>query len=206
MKKLGIIFVIIAMFALIGCQTTGGASASSGGGAEPFVVDLSKLTSVKSENNVKIEDQLQSGNYQTQSALRNQTPFAKAWDDFFILLPASALPSDFFGYNRLTITCKYFDAAGAEIEQQDSQCLVVVVYDMKGDLRGPQMDAGPNTPVKEMNVGGFSARIHTDRGVRVTFKQAPHGVMFQNNSGSKVAFIEMTGMVFHNGNYESPKE
>jgi hypothetical protein len=205
MKKLGIIFAIIAMFALIGCQTTGGAAASSGGGTAPFIVDLSKLTSVKSENNVKIEEQLQSGNYQTQSALKNQTPFAKAWDDFFVLLPASALPSDFSKYARLTMTCKYFDAAGAEIEQQDSQCLVVVVYDMKGDLRGPQSDPGPNTPVKELNVGGYSATIHTDKGKRITFKQIPQGVMFQNNSGSKVAFIELTGMVFHNGNYESPK-
>jgi len=182
MKKLGVVLAVLAIVALVGCGsgTTGGAAASGGGSAAPFKVDLSKLAKVK-----------------------NDKPFSKAWDDLLIELPASALPSDFSKYTRFTITAKYFDASGTEIEQQDSQCIVSMIYDLKGDIRGPSMGPGPNTPVKEFNVGGFSGLIHKDRGIRVTFSQAPQAVLFQNNSGSKVAFIEMTSMVFHNGDYKS---
>jgi hypothetical protein len=78
-----------------------------------------------------------------------------------------------------------------------------MIYDPQGDVRGPSMGPGANTPVKEFNVGGFSGMIHKDRGIRVTFKEAPKQILFQNNSGSQVAFIELTSMVFHNGDYKS---
>jgi hypothetical protein len=183
MKKLGVVLAIFAIVALVGCGsgTTGGATASGGGGgAEPFKVDLSTLPLVK-----------------------NDKAFSKAWDDLLINLPASSLPSDFSKYTRFTITAKYFEASGAEIEQGDSNCIVSMIYDLNGDIRGPANGPGANTPVKEFNVGGFSGLIHKDRGIRVTFSQAPQAVLFQNNSGSKVAFIELTSMVFHNGNYKS---
>jgi hypothetical protein len=182
MKKLGVIFAILAIAALVGCgsATTGGASAGGGGGGAAFKVDLSTLPLVK-----------------------NAAPFSKAWDDLIIRLPASSLPSDFSKYTRFTVTAKYYNAGGTEIEQQDSQCIVSMIYDMNGDIRGPAMGPGANTPVKEFNVGGFSGMIHKDRGVRVTFSQAPQAILFQNNSGSQVAFIELTSMVFHNGDYKS---
>jgi len=184
MKKLGVVLAILAIVALIGCGsgTTGGATASGGGGGggAPFKVDLTKLPLVK-----------------------NAKPFTKAWDDLLIELPKSALPTDFSKYTRFTITAKYYDATGEEIPQGDSNCIVTMIYDMKGDIRGPSMGPGPNTPVKEFNVGGFSGMIHKDRGVRITFREAPQAVLFQNNSGSKVAFIEITSMVFHNGDYKS---
>jgi hypothetical protein len=182
MKKLGVVLAIFAIIALAGCASGGGASSGGGGGGggAVFKVDLSTLPLVK-----------------------NAAPFSKAWDDLLINLPASSLPSDFSKYTRFTITAKYYNAGGTEIEQQDSQCIVSMVYDLTGDIRGPAMGPGPNTPVKEFNVGGFSGMIHKDRGVRVTFREAPQAVLFQNNSGSQVAFIELTSMVFHNGDYKS---
>ncbi|MDR2597007.1 MAG: hypothetical protein LBC76_06780, partial [Treponema sp.] len=135
--------------------------------------------------------------------VKNDKPFSKAWDDLLIELPADALPSDFSKYTRFTVTCKYYNAGGVEIEQGDSNVMVSMIYDLKGDIRGPANGPGANTPVKEFNVGGFSGLIHKDRGIRVTFSQAPQAILFQNNSGSAVAFIELTSIVFHNGDYKS---
>jgi hypothetical protein len=203
MKKLGVAFAIIAVIALAGCGTGGGggAAASGGGGGEAFIVDLSKLSYVVTTDSV--ENLMKSGNFQTQPGVKNAKPFSKAWDDLLILLPADALPSDFSKYTRFTVSCKYYDESGTEIPQGDSNCIVSMIYDLKGDLRGPAQGAGANTPVKEFNVGGFSGLVHKDRGIRITFSQAPQGVLFQNNSGSKTTFIEMTSMVFHNGDYKS---
>jgi hypothetical protein len=183
MKKLGVVLAILAIVALVGCGTTTTAApkgGGGGGGVAPFVVDLSKLPLTK-----------------------NAKAFSKAWDDLLIELPESALPSDFSKYTRFTVTCKYFNVGGSEIEQQDSQCMVSMIYDLKGDIRGPANGPGPNTPVKEFNVGGFSGLIHKDRGIRITFSKAPQAILFQNNSGSQVAFIEVTSIVFHNGDYKS---
>jgi len=207
MKKLRVIFAILAVLTIFGCASTSGGNsgAKSGGSVAPFVVDLSKLTAVKSEKDVKIEEQLQSGKYQTQTALKNQTPFVKKWDDFYIILPPSALPSDFSKYTRLTVTCKFFNAKGEELEPGDSMAQVALIYDPKGDLRGPASDPGPNTPVKSQNIGGYSGMIHKDKGIRITFSKAPQGLMFQNAQNEEVKFIELTSLVFHNGDYSSEK-
>jgi len=206
MKKLGVVLAILAIVALIGCGsgTTGGATASSGGGgggAAPFKVDLSKLSTLDIPSGSRAEDERAKN--KTIPGVKNKAPLTKAWGDVMILLPKEALPADFSKYTRLTVTCKYFDAAGEEIPQGDSNAMAVMIYDINGDVRGPAMGPGPNTPVKEMNVGGFSGMIHKDRGIRVTFSQPPQAIMFQNNSGSKVAFIELTSLVFHNGDYKS---
>jgi len=180
MKKFGVIFAIIMIVALAGCASGGGggaAKAPAGGGGAPFVVDLSTLP-----------------------AVRNTTPFAKNWDDFLIILPT--FPVDVTKYTRLTITAKYFNADGVEVEQQDSKIMAVLIYDPNGDIRGPASGPGPNTPVKEMNVGGFSGLINKDRGVRINLKQAPGALLFQNNDTS-VRFVELTSFVFHNGDYKS---
>jgi len=204
MKKLGAVLAILAIVALVGCGsgTAGGAAKSGGGGggAAPFKVDLSKLSTVDIASGSTAE---QTAKTKTIPGVKNKAPLTKAWGDVLILLPKEALPSDFSKYTRFTVTCNYFDAAGEEIPQGDSNVMAVMIYDINGDVRGPAMGPGPNTPVKEMNVGGFSGMIHKDRGIRVTFSQAPQAIMFQNNSGSKVAFIELTSMVFHNGDYKS---
>jgi len=203
MKKLGVVLAVLAIAALVGCGSgTAGGAAKGGGGAAPFKVDLSKLTTLQIKSGDSAEPTLK-GNYTTIPGVKNKDPLTKAWGDVLIFLPQDALPSDFSKYTRLTLTCKYYDASGAEIEQGDSNAIVSVIYDLKGDIRGPAQGPGANTPVKEFNVGGFSGMIQKDRGIRVTFKEAPQAVLFQNNSGSKVAFIEMTSMVFHNGDYKS---
>jgi len=203
MKKLGVVLAILAIVALVGCGsgTSGGAAKSGGGGSAPFKVDLSKLSTLDIPSGSRVEDERAKN--KTIPGTKNKAPLTKAWGDVLILLPKDALPSDMSKYQRCTITCKYFDAGGAELDQGDSNCIVSVIYDINGDVRGPAQGAGPNTPVKEFNVGGFSGLIHKDRGVRVTFSQQPQAVLFQNNSGSKVAFIEMTSLVFHNGDYKS---
>jgi len=201
MKKMGVVLAIFAIAALIGCGsgTTGGA-AKGGSGTPPFKVDLSKLKTVDIESGSTAEPTPKT---KTIPGVKNQKPLTKAWADVMILLPKEAMPTDMSKYTRLTATCKYYDAAGVEVPQGDSQVIVVLIYDVNGDLRGPSMGPGPNTPVKEFNVGGFSGMIHKDKGIRVTFKEPPQAIMFQNNSGSKVAFIELTSLVFHNGDYSS---
>jgi hypothetical protein len=202
MKKLGAVLAILAVVALVGCGsgTAGGAAKGGGGGAPPFKVDLSKLSTVDIASGSTAQDTPKT---KTIPGVKNKAPLTKAWGDVLILLPKEALPTDFSKYTRFTLTCKYFDASGAEIDQGDSNAIVSMIYDLNGDIRGPAQGPGANTPVKEFNVGGFSGLIHKDRGIRVTFSQAPQAVLFQNNSGSKVAFIELTSMVFHNGDYKS---
>jgi len=208
MKKLGVVLSVLAVFALIGCGsgTTGGATASKsgggGGGAAPFKVDLSKLSTVDIASGGSAE---KTDKTKTIPGVKNKQPLTKSWGDVLILLPKDALPSDFSKYTRLTITCKYYDPKGEEIPQGDSNAIVSVIYDLNGDIRGPAQGPGANTPVKEFNVGGFSGLIQKDRGIRVTFKEAPQAVLFQNNEAgpSKPAFIELTGMIFHNGDYKS---
>jgi len=178
-------------------------TASSGpGNGEVFKVDLSKLSILKVESGGDAEKILK-GNYSTLPGVKNEAPLTKAWSDVLIILPESALPSDLSKYTRLTITAKYYDAAGTEIKQQNKQCMVSVIYDLKGNIRGPAENPGPNTPVKVFDVGGSEGRIHRDEGIKVTFKKTPQAVLLQNADKSKVAFIEMTSMVFHNGEYKS---
>jgi hypothetical protein len=199
--------VVLAIIALVATSVWAGGKPdkgkSSGGGAEPFIVDLSTLTSlVKNDPKASTEDMVK-GAYETSSSLKNAAAFNGGYQDLLIFLPASSVPSDFSKYTRVTITCRYFNAAGDELPQADSMCMVVVAYDAKGDIRGPAMAPGPNTPVKEFNVGGFSGLIQKDKGIRTSFSKPPQAVLFQNNSGSPVAFIEMTGLIFHNGDYEA---
>jgi len=197
MKKIGIILTIaIALTLVVGCASSGGSSSSSGGGAalKPYSVDLSTLSLVVPEPPKGTEAVLK-GQYKTRQAVKNATPFVKKYDDLLILFPAQ-FPVDITQYSRITITCKYFDASGAELEQADTRAMVSLVYDLKGDLRGPEMGPGKNTPLKEMNVGGFSGLVNTDRGVRIKLNQVPGGILFQN-SDDIVKFIELTGITFH---------
>ena len=175
---------------------------SGAGNGEVFKVDLSKLSTLKVESGGDVVKTLK-GNYSTLPGVKNEAPLTKAWSDVLIFLPESVLPSDLSKYTRLTITAKYYDAAGNEIRQQNKQCMVSVIYDLKSNIRGPAETPGPNTPVKVFDVGGSDGRIHRDDGIKITFKKTPQAVLFQNCENSKVAFIEMTSMVFHNGEYKS---
>ncbi|MDR0501739.1 MAG: CsgG/HfaB family protein [Treponema sp.] len=126
---------------------------------------------------------------------RNDKPFANQWDDFFIPFPQFQV--DVTKYQRITVKVKYFNANGREIEQSDGMAMLSLIYDPKGDWRGPEMGPGPNTPVKEFNLGGYSGQIHTNKGVRMNLTRAPGGILFQN-SNANVRFIEVTEITFHN--------
>jgi len=126
---------------------------------------------------------------------RNDKPFANQWDDFFIPFPQ--FPVDVTKYQRITVKVKYFNANSREIEQSDGMAMLTLIYDPKGDWRGPERGPGPNTPVKEVNLGGYSGQIHTKKGVRMNLTRAPGGILFQNSSAN-VRFIEVTEITFHN--------
>lgn len=191
MKKIGIILAIIAIVAFAGCGSGGGGK-SSGDGAAPLIVDLNTLTAVSTLQGDKV------GN-PTGQHVRNVTPFAKNYDDLLLLF--APFTADVSQYQRVTIKCKYFNADNEEIGQGDSNAMVSFIYDLDGDWRGPAMGPGANTPLKEMNVGGFSGLVSGNRGIRVRLSQWPSAVLFQN-SNAGVKFIEVTAIVFHNGNYD----
>jgi hypothetical protein len=199
MKKMGVVLAIFAIVALIGCGsgTTGGAAKGDGApAAEPFKVDLTKLTQVVPEKPKKLEDVLK-GQYKTAPGVKNTIAFSGNYDDLLILIPESALPPDMSKYTRCTITANHFNKAGAEIKPDFGNGMVSLVIDIKGNIR---TDGNPNLALKEFNLGRDS--ISTDRGVRLMSKQPPQGVLIQN-SNTNVAFIELTGLIFHNGNYSS---
>jgi len=171
MKKLGFLVMITVIIALAGCA---GSGQSAAGDLEPYTVDLSTLAYV-----------------------RNAQPLAdRPWQMHFIPFPN--FPVDVTLYQRVTIRANYYNADGEEIPQGDEKVMVVLIYDPDGDRGGPPMGPGPNTPLKEFNVGGFSGAVSSDRGVRVRLTQAPGGIMFQNNT-TDVKFIEVTEITFHNG-------
>jgi len=175
MKKITIILtVVIALVLVAGCASSGdssGGGKSGGTALKPYSVDLKTLPLV-----------------------RNATPFTRKWDYLFIRFPK--FPVDVTKYTRVTITCKYFDAAGEEIEQSDTKAMVSFLYDASSRDWGPEMGPGGNAPLKELNVGGYSGLVNKDKGVRVVLKQAPEVIILQNCDDS-VKFIELTSIVFH---------
>jgi hypothetical protein len=176
MKRL--VLVLVVFLAATAFAFAGGGGQKSGGGggdgAPPYNVDLSLLPTVK-----------------------NAAPITARWGDFLILIPD--LPGfDATKYSRVTINAKIFDAEGNEMAGSDSKIMVTLIYDPDGDIRGPEMGPGPNTPLKEFNVGGFSGLVSTDRGVRVRLSKQPGAILFQPNPGGGVQFIELTQLTFHN--------
>jgi len=190
MKKISVIFAVLAILVLAGCASTGGGGggAAAGGGSAPYSVNLSTMRAVRIGAGDVIGEP-------TGESVRNKDAFTKNYDDLMLLFPAD-MP-DITGYQRVTIKCKYFNGDGEEIMQGDSNAMVSLVYDLNGDLRGPAMGAGPNTPLKEFNVGGFSGQVSTDRGMRVALSKNPAAILFQN-SNAGVKFIEVTEITFHN--------
>jgi hypothetical protein len=126
---------------------------------------------------------------------RNAKAFAKNLDDLLITFPQ--FPIDVTQFSRVTINAKYFDAAGKEIAQGDNQVQVTLIYDPKGDIRGPESQAGTNTPLKQFNVGGAAGAVSGAAGARVKLTQQPGAILFQNMN-TNVKFIEVTEISFHN--------
>ena len=171
MKKIGIVLAFVVALALLGCPSQPPPPAPAPAAAiTSYTVDLGSLP-----------------------AKRNAKAFAKNYDDFLIELPT--FPVDVTQFSRVTITAKYFDAAGKEIAQADGQAMVSFLYDPKSKDRGPDMGPGGNAPLKEFNIGGASGLVSGERGVRVKLTQQPGAVLFQN-SNVNVKFIEVTEITF----------
>jgi len=128
-------------------------------------------------------------------ATKNAAPFTKNYDDFLIMLPEFPANTDWTQINRIGAKAKYFDGDGKEIGQADGQAMVTLIYDPKGDIRGPGDGPGPNTPFKQFNVGGNSGSVHRDAGAAVRLTKAPGAILFQN-SNANVKFIEVTEITF----------
>ena len=188
MKNLGIVLTVLAVLSFAGCASSGG-----GSGVEPFIVDMSKLTQYQRLDGDKLG--VSYGN-----VLKNQNAFTRSWQGMIIRFPDNFV--DVTKYSRLTIALKYYNSAGSEIAPRDSMGQVTVIYDLNGDWHGPSMGPGPNTPVKEMNVMGFSGILQGDRGIRHNMNRAPQGIFIQRAQDDNVAFIELTRVIFHNANYK----
>jgi hypothetical protein len=180
MKKLGVILAVIAVLGLVGCASTKG-----GGGAavEPYSVDLKTLKVVALDGTP------------IGGTVRNPAPFTKQYDDLMILF-APFPDLNWSAFTRITIKADCYDGDGNPIAPADGNMMVSLIYDIKGDIRGPDMSHGPNTPLKEFNVGGYSGTIHKERGARSRLTKAPQAVLFQS-SNTTVKFIEVTEITFH---------
>ncbi|MDR3019727.1 MAG: hypothetical protein LBU66_02350 [Treponema sp.] len=194
MKNYLIISTIIVVLLFAGCASSGGKAA--GDGLPPFTIDLSTVNQ---------HERVPGGvgeSYGPQ--MRNLEAYTSNWQGAIYVFPEDFI--DPTQYARVTIRLKYFNADGEELAPRDSMGMVVFIYDLTGDWAGPAMGPGPNTPLKELNVGGFSGLVCKDRGVRVRLNRAPQGIFVQKAQDQNVAFIELTEITFHNGNYESGKE
>jgi hypothetical protein len=125
---------------------------------------------------------------------KNATAFTKNYDDLLITFPAWPATVNWTSFDRIIVKVKYFDANNREIRQGDTKAMVTLVYDPNGDLRGPDMGAGPNTPLKVFNVGGTSSPI-SGNGSAIRLTQAPGAILFQN-SDANVKFIEVQEITF----------
>jgi hypothetical protein len=195
MKKFGVVLAVLTALCFIGCASGGGGGAAGVDGPRPFIVDLSTL------QQVEVIDQSNSTVGGPIPTLRNPEAFTRNWQGMFITIPEDAV--DVTQYSRVTVALRYFSADMEELPPGDGMGMIVFVYDMTGDWHGPAMGPGPNTPIKEMNVGGFSGTINRDRGVRHGMNRVPQGVFIQRAQNANVAYIELARIVFHNGNYDS---
>jgi hypothetical protein len=192
MKKIGIVLAIIVGLAfIVGCPSGGTpapAPAQSGGGATSYSVDVNTLS-------YRIFNQSAKTLTDPGTGKKNTKALSKRWDG--VLFQFSNVPADVTKFNRVSVNAKYFNEKGDEIAQGDGKVMVVLAYDPAGDLEGPEMGAGPNTPIKEFNVGGVSGTVSTEKGVRVNLKQAPGAILLQA-ADPAVKFIEIQSVVFHN--------
>jgi len=180
--KIKAIAVLLGLVVLAGAWAGGGSESSGGssssGKAEPFVVDLSKLPLTK-----------------------NTKAFEKRWDHLVIPTPESVFEGiDITKYRRVTAFFKFYDLNNVEKEPTwQSNGIFSIVYDTtKWDGQD-----GPNQLLKEFNPGmkGGDATISTPKGSPIRINRLPGGVIIQN-SNVDTGYIELTLLVFHNGDWE----
>jgi hypothetical protein len=175
MKNTTKIFIIVlaAVLALAGCKK----KEADGGNVNAGKID-------------KIEV-----NLSTLPLTINAQEFPNTWADLAIKFPKWPDNIDWAYLNRIRVNVKYYYDDMDEIEQQDGMAMVSLIYDVDDDWRGPEMGPGPNTPLKQFNLGGGSGNIHTEEGSRLFLDKAPGMILFQN-SNVNVAYIEVTEITF----------
>jgi len=176
MKRICFVLTALAAAAAIGltgCGTTERVPLAE----EPFSVDLSLLPQV-----------------------RNSAPFTRQWDDLIIPFPAGMFDEiDFRAFTRVTIRADYFDADGNLVEPDNDLAMVVLVYDLDRNF-GDSPDGvspGPNSPLRQLHIGGEWGSIHTERGSMMRLIREPAAIVFHNMS-TLVRYIEVTEITFHN--------
>jgi hypothetical protein len=182
MKKLSAIFIAVAILGLAGCASSG-QGAASGGSSEPYVVDLSTLTVVALDGTP------------IGGTVKNPNPFTKTYDDLLILFAPFPADLDWSSHAWLTTKVICYDGNGEELTPANGNAMVSLIYDIKGNIRGPDMGPGPNTPLKEFNLG--VSPVSNDKGAKSRLTKAPQAILYQNSDG-KVKYIEVTSIVFHN--------
>jgi len=123
-------------------------------------------------------------------------PLAGNWADFLIPFPEFE-GVDFNDFGRVTIRAVAINEEGNVMPPADSMIMVTLIYDLGGDIRGPAEGPGPNTPLKQFNVGGPMGTVHGNRGVALNLNRAPGGILFQN-ANAAVQYIEVLEVTFHN--------
>ncbi|WP_461248178.1 hypothetical protein [Treponema sp. R6D11] len=192
MKKTILILTVVFIMTLVaGCASSGGGSskaAAADDGPPPYSLNLSGVT-------YEIFNQKAKTLTDPGKGVKSATPLKAQYDGVLFLLPP--FDTDVTKYKRITVTAKFFDAKGGEMNQKGGGAMIVIVYDPKGDLEGPEMGAGKNTPLKEFNFGGMSM-VHTQNGSRITLTQAPGAILLQCTN-PLVKFFELTEVTLHNG-------
>ena len=187
MKKFSVIFAIVTAIVLLGCAS-GGGSKGAADNAEPFFVDLSTLKAVE----IAAGD---NAGAPTGETVRNKAPFASKYDNLLILFEP---PVDVTNYTRVTINCKYFDANNEEIPSGWEKAMVSLIVETSGDIRNENR---PNVALKEFNVG-INGDVSRDRGVRFKKGEKPLEAILFQNCDTDVKYIEVTEVIFHNGNLD----
>jgi hypothetical protein len=194
MKKLIVIFAILFALTIVGCASTGGkdSKAADAPASAPYSVDLSSVKYAIFSNRGNSLTPARTRTKVLRTAVRNVEPLEQQYDGVVFILPEFP---DITKYQRVTVKAKYFNAAGAELRTGNGGAMIVIAYDPEGDLEGPEMGAGPNTPLKEFSFGNTSLS-HTDRGARVKLIKNPGAVLIQATIPD-VKFFELTEVTFH---------
>jgi len=179
MKKVSVVFMallVASAIGFIGCAGTP-RQAPIPLATEPFTVDISTLPFV-----------------------RNEVAFTRQWDDLIIPFPEGTFDGiDLRAFQRVTIRADYFDVDGNFIEPDNDFAMVVLVYDLSRNFGDSPdgMGPGPNSPVRQLNLGGSWGSVHTEQGSLIRLTRAPEAIVFHNSS-MHVRYIEVTEITFHN--------
>jgi hypothetical protein len=193
MKKLIVILVIFTGLTTVGCASTGGKDSKTEKAASaPYSLDLSSVKYAIFSNKGNSLTPARTRTKVLRTGVKNVEPLEKQYDGVVFILPEYP---DITKYQRVTVRAKYFNAAGAELNTANGGAMIVIAYDPEGDLEGPEMGTGPNTPLKEFNFGG-SSLTNTDKGSRVRLSKNPGAILIQA-SNPDVKFFELTEVIFH---------